>query len=427
MGVCVVITNNNTNDSDVAYEVYHTTKELANILRSKGIINVNASNGLKCLIGKVLDIPQETTPTLTGISFNTSVSINVTESVCHIGDTIHITGVLSAFRDDISDSNIDVTGRLSNATIEIYDGGDIIDTVTTDNNGEYSLTYTVTDTDVELFVLFEGNNDYIRCSNSRIVNVLPYNQLLVSSDKGLVSSYHNDSCTISVELTDNNDEIVELSDVPILLHIGSSTVSRNTTNGLVEYTYTATGTGDVNITASTNGLVSNNITIEDVQYFNDGSSLTGLDVKSGVSCTLEDGYIRITTSTSGEKFVYPPVCYTGSDNWEASFQCRTSNYNSQAFGFQMENCGTTTYSGDSQYTAGYPTSLGNCMGQGNVNCTLTDNDTVTFRRLNGSWIILVNDTVLVTRSYSWSNSRVPGFYTNQGRVQYLKNLKYKRI
>lgn len=163
-------------------------------------------------------------------------------------------------------------------------------------------------------------------------------------------------------------------------------------------------------------------------YQNDGTTLDELDIKSGVTCTNENGWIKITTSTSGEKYVYPPVCFTGSDNWEMSFQCKTSSYSNQAFGVQMENFGTTTYSGDGQYIFYSGTTLNNCMGYGNkTGVSLSDNDVVTIRRLDGNWIILINGVEKCRKSYTWTNQRVPGFYTNSGRIQRIKNLIIKKI
>ncbi len=165
--------------------------------------------------------------------------------------------------------------------------------------------------------------------------------------------------------------------------------------------------------------------ISNTVYYNDGSNVNGLTIQNGVSCTSDGEWIVITTSTSGEKYVYPPVCFTGSDNWEISFKCKTSSYSNQAFGLQMENCGTTTYSGDAQYISWSSSRFNNCMGYGSISYSLTDNDVVTIRRLNGSWILLVNGVQKFSRSYTWSNQRVPGFYTNSGRTQRLKDLRIR--
>lgn len=162
-------------------------------------------------------------------------------------------------------------------------------------------------------------------------------------------------------------------------------------------------------------------------YVNNGSTLEGLYINNGVSCVVEDGWIKITTATSGEKFVFPPVCFTGSDNWEMSFQCKVSNYSSQAFGVQMENADTGSYSGDGQYISYSGSYLNNCMGYGNKSKSIVDNDLITIRRLDGYWIILVNNVEQCRKSYTWTNQRIPGFYTNSGRVQRIKNLTIKRI
>ena len=162
-------------------------------------------------------------------------------------------------------------------------------------------------------------------------------------------------------------------------------------------------------------------------YVNNGSTLEGLDIKSGVTCTVENGWIKITTSTSGEKYVFPPVSFTGSDNWEMSFQCQTSNYSTQAFEVQMENADTGSYSGDAQYISYSGSTLNTCMGYGAKSKSVGDNDLITIRRLDGYWIILVNNVEQCRKSYTWTNQRIPGFYTNSGRIQRIKNLTIKRI
>ena len=256
----------------------------------------------------------------------------------------------------------------------------------------------------------------------------PYS-ISLSASKYILSEHDTDTCVLTAIVTDENNDacsnqsVVFTSDTTVL---GTTTTD---SNGVATLNYNSQGNGDIFITANINDLYSNSILIEDCQYYNDGSTVTGLDVKSGVSCSSDGEWITITTSTSGEKFVYPPVCYTGSDNWEVSFKCKTSSYTNQAFGLQMENCGTTTYSGDSQYTSYSGSSFGNCMGAGNKTYSnLSDNDKLTFKRIDGYWRLYVNDaTEVFNRQYTWSNSRVPGFYTNKSRIQRLKELKYKLI
>lgn len=257
-----------------------------------------------------------------------------------------------------------------------------------------------------------------------------YNQLEIADiiitdlETGTVVSDSSNSSVISASVLDSNDNPV-VNGVVVFDDELSEEILVTDNSGVCQFEYVSQGIGDVLINANT-GNVNDSLLLEDCQYYNDGSSINGLDVKSGVSCSSDGEWITITTSTSGEKFVYPPVCYTGSDDWEVSFKCSTSNFNNQAFGLQMENCGTTTYSGDSQYTAYTGSQFGNCMGAGNKTYSLSDNDLITFKRLGGYWRLYVNNnTEIFNRQYNWTNSRVPGFYTNKSRIQRLKELKYK--
>ena len=84
--------------------------------------------------------------------------------------------------------------------------------------------------------------------------------------------------------------------------------------------------GDVPISATLNNL-SDSLTIEDCNYYNDGTHINDLRIQSGVSCSSDGEWIVISKSSSGEQFVFPPnplCCFTGSDNWEMSMKCKTS-------------------------------------------------------------------------------------------------------
>ena len=316
-------------------------------------------------------------------------------------------------------------GTLSNDNKVLYVGEE-------DNNSSVLLNFEnktvsslyINNKEVQSIVTSDNIVLYEKSSSS--ISVSEPSSIDLSASKTILSHYANENTILTATVLDENDSPCQNKDIVFNVDGYDEATVRTNNNGVATYTYNSEGIGDVLITAIYNNL-SDSLIIEDCQYYNDGSSIIGLDVKSGVTCSSDGEWITITTSTSGEKFVYPPVCYTGSDNWEVSFKCKTSNYSNQAFGFQMENCGTTTYSGDSQYTS-YSGRFNNCMGAGNKSYTLLDTDKVSFQRYNGYWRLYVNNnTSIFSRSYNWTNSRVPGFYTNSGRVQRLKELKYKLL
>lgn len=267
------------NNNDVASKVYNQSKILARNLRTKGIKNINANQGLNYLISKVLDINQYSNPTLTGVNFTTSLTCNTTVNAI-VGDTIIITGVLSCFRDDISDENIDLNnGRLSNAIVEVYDGGDLLGTCITNINGEYSFNYTVTETkDMSIMTVFTGNNDYTNCnSNSVNVSVFPYADFNVTLSKNILSYSDNDYSDITVQLVDNDGENVNLNGVPISFGVDDYVWDTLTTdnNGTVTYRYMSQGIGDIDIKVSNGTFLTKTFSIRDAIRCNPNDYVTG--------------------------------------------------------------------------------------------------------------------------------------------------------
>lgn len=330
---------------------------------------------------------------------------------------------------------------LSNKTILMKLEDTTLLTMTTDSEGNFNDSCAISNFNSgehELNFVFNGDEFYTESIQTITINIeeqevplTPPSSLTLNASKTILSKYNNESCVLSALVTDENNNPCPNEIVTFLygLHAFESETNEN---GIATYTYEGKDFGNIEISATLATLdnLSDSIIIEDCTYYNDGSSTNGLSINSGVSCSSDGEWITISTSTSGEKFVFPPrplCCYTGNDNWELSFKCKTSDYSGQAFGLQMENCSSGSYSGDSQYTS-YSGGFNNCMGAGYVSNSLLDTDIVTFKRLNGYWKILKNNTTeIATTSYNWSDSRVSGFYTNSGRIARLKEIKYKKI
>ena len=156
--------------------------------------------------------------------------------------------------------------------------------------------------------------------------------------------------------------------------------------------------------------------LEDCFYWNDGSSVTGLEIDSGVSCTSNGDYITITTNTSGEKFVRVPVSVNG--NWEYSVElAKLGTTQHMTFVFN------TTYWGAEDDSA-VAVNLANSTTR--YNHTPSVNDIIKVKYLNGVITTYINDTQLKTKSASISNTK-HGFFTNNGRVQNIKNIKVKAL
>lgn len=180
------------------------------------------------------------------------------------------------------------------------------------------------------------------------------------------------------------------------------------------------GTGDLYI-KSLCGLVSESFVVEDCKYFNDGSSVGSLEVGSGVSCTSNGDYITITTSTSGEKFVYVPTILANSDNW--IFEVELAGIGqSQPLAVMWNN--NNYYGGVSQVNGYYFSQMDN---RGDSNRYRAVGDVYTVKRENGVTSVSVNETTFHSRTVNHLDTFKCGFYTNNGKSQHIKNIKIKSL
>lgn len=245
----------------------------------------------------------------------------------------------------------------------------------------------------------------------------------------ILSKADDDSVTYKLEVLDNQGNPYEGYSIP--LSVGGVAVTPTPVTdaeGIVEYTYHSQGVGDTNISINCT-LVSKTFVIIDGKWYNNGASTNGLSSQSGVSTTSDGEWVTITTSTSGEKYVLTPISFTSDENWEFSCKCKTSSFNSQALGWQIAN--ENSYSlYDNRYLAvTSPTQIYSrlCGSAQSLSVDISDNDVIRVQRVDGYWKIYVNDTLVQTCSHSWSGNKTISFYTNQNRVQHLKEILIKPL
>ena len=158
--------------------------------------------------------------------------------------------------------------------------------------------------------------------------------------------------------------------------------------------------------------------IEDCYYYNDGSSTTGLEIDSGVSCTSNGNYITITKSTSGEKYVWLPKQLTASDDYE--YELEIAEIGSvQAMAINWNNTNDWAY---------YHNANGN-WGVNNTNIFTTAiavGDKFKIKKQGSTVTFYINEVLKHTLTKTYGNHKV-GFYTNNGRTQKIKNIKLKAL
>lgn len=250
------------------------------------------------------------------------------------------------------------------------------------------------------------------------VKIKPLNTLSLTSDVSVLSYADSDSATLTATHSDGTGKTVQLYDASDDSLIGTMT---DNLDGTYSYTYTSQGVGDVSFYAKSGSLESETYAIEDCKYYNDGSSVGSLEISSGVSCTSNGDYITITTSTSGEKYVYIPTILANSDNW--IFEVELAGIGqSQPLAMMWNNA--NYYGGVSQANGYYFSQMDN---RGDSNRYRTVGDVYTVKRENGVTSVSVNETTFHSRTVNHLDSFKCGFYTNNGKSQYVKNIKIKQL
>ena len=161
--------------------------------------------------------------------------------------------------------------------------------------------------------------------------------------------------------------------------------------------------------------------VQDCHYWNDGSSVTGLEIDTGVSCTSNGDYITITTSTSGEKHVRIPVTLANSDNWVYEVEIADTG-TSQPIALDYDNASKW---------AGHSINTNQWFANSGTNDSYTQacqvGDVLRITRENGYDKAEVNTHQFSNRQATHNSTFKVGFYTNNGRTQKIKNIKLKAL
>ena len=244
----------------------------------------------------------------------------------------------------------------------------------------------------------------------------------------MLSYYDSETATLTATVVDNYDNPV--SNITVEFFKDSTSLGTATTdsNGIATMTYQSHISGNSTFTAKNGGVTSNSINIEEMWYFNDGTKLSNVTIGSGVSCTVtSDNTIRITTSSSGEKYVTYPPTFTNSDNFIIEFEIACTG-TTQRTAFWLNDASTANglwccYEiSQNKFSGGLRSSTINYS----TSCSI--GDVMKIKQENGTISIYKNDTQIISKETSFTSSTYQfGNYTNSGRVQCLKNIKVKPL
>lgn len=247
-------------------------------------------------------------------------------------------------------------------------------------------------------------------------------------NKSILSFYDKDACTFTATLV--GDDVGGKSVTFNIKHNDNEITSDEVLtdeNGVATYTYNSTGVGDITVEASYN-RESDTVLVEDCEYWNDGTHTRGIDTQSGVSFDVQNGAMVVTTTrTSERKWVYSTPYYYSNDNVMMEFESAREDETGNIIGISLHPTPTSTSMG----WAGYWTTENNwnmSLNNYNINVphTLEKGDIIRFVREQGDTSLYHNDELIRSESRYISSFRFGG-YTNNGRLQRLKNIKIKRL
>lgn len=137
-----------------------------------------------------------------------------------------------------------------------------------------------------------------------------------------------------------------------------------------------------------------------------------------MSVTSNGSYITITTSTSGEKVVWLPYTVTVDEDYvfeteiaQAGTSQSIALYYDDGYGYHESSSYTAKFSG---------------VSDGRVSKSVASGDKFIVKHENNTLTAYINTTYINSKTGSITYHRF-GYYTNNGRVQHLKNIKIKRL
>lgn len=409
--------NTNTLNGSLSY----FAKQFVDNLKEMNVDAVDESDGLTTLAGKILDISGE----IVGLDLVTSININApTDAI--INTPFTITGVLEADFDDRTTSDDDLEGYLSGATVKIYNGASLLGTTVTNQYGVYSFSYTPLTLDsLSVKAVYDGETYYDNCESSTVnINVgdgTIYN-LLLTTDAPAIQE--GDTTTITALLTNCNVPVTN-EELTYQIKRGETVIREDTdttdNNGEIEIEYEGGGYGDITVLVEYDEL-SETLLIEDCTYYNSGDRVNDLEIDSGVSCTTNGEYITITTSTSGEKSVTIPTILSG--DWE--YKVTMADFgNVQDLAFQISTSSGYAYGGI-DYNNGVIFARLSGSGDSTIyQRTVNVGGVLKITYINGVMSVYWDNELLESRSATITGKMT--FYTNQDRIQKVKDIKMKLL
>ena len=181
-----------------------------------------------------------------------SVSLAVDKQIIYTDESIILSGVM------LHDGS-----AWAGQSVDLYDGANLIDTLTTDSSGNYSKTLTGLTVGTHAFKVVNSNVE----SNTVSVTIIEHDySLAIASTKDILSHADSESATITGTLTDGGVAVAGETLSYAIKH-GSTTISTGSdttdSNGQISVVYASTGVGDVTVEVNYGSSLQETYEIED--------------------------------------------------------------------------------------------------------------------------------------------------------------------
>ena len=376
------------------------------------------------------------------IPLNTSLSIQSDKVSVYTDESVVISGTLLDENDN----------PVKQASIKLYDGSTLIDTMQTDNTGVYSKTLTGLTTGTHsLHTSFDATTGYNASTSTNISITVSEHQydLTVSCSTPIIQT--GDSAIVTVSLTRDggaySGETLSYTVMHGTTQIDTGSVVTDS-DGTATISYTGTGVGDVTFEVSYGTLLQKTYELEDLLKYDTcqtdkTSSYTSPTVFRGSGTPLfafENGYGYKLGKSTGLGDVWLPIYdITGLTSYKIEFDQYCNNNNNSS------NNGILFYKDSNNYHEFFYAIQSSCNYfnltsiNGSINYTnpsasnISSNTWVHYEVTveNGSIALKVtrNDTVLYQNTYTLAVNPVKvgvvtGWSTGHS---YVKNIKVKAL
>lgn len=260
--------------------------------------------------------------------------------------------------------------------------------------------------------------------------IVTVDSVSLTSNKSILSAYDSDTATLTATVLDENN--TGISGVVVDFLKGNTSIGTATTNihGVATKSYSATGDGDVSITAECESVTSSSVSIEDCIYYNptessvtrDGTTTYGYWNSDRFSNLPSNYYVEFDMKSS----TAPP---SGSE--QRIFWCPTSQWTNN--GSQPSNALLVGYAYKSGMKIEYGKRLsGTTSSTTNISATANNWDTIKMEKVNtsGRCDFYINGTFrdyyTFTNMDSYSEFAIN--YIMWSNTTYsLRNIKIKKV